>query len=156
MTNIIGFPGQASAMPTSPSFLHGWPFLAVIESEEECALPIRGRAHDDGPTIEINALYVTRADLEDRSKVALWLCPTLLHVCGTVLAEGLEATDGVGRFTSQRWRAFRSEVSRQTTMGWPQIVAAARREGVDYMADHLTASLFMENGLDDRLGDRHA
>ncbi|WP_095091019.1 hypothetical protein [Mesorhizobium sophorae] len=158
MTNIVRFPGRgsASAAPDSLSFLHGWRFLAVVESGEDYALPIRGIAHDDGPTIEINPVYITRADLEDRSRVVLWLCPTLMQICGALLAESLEASDGIGRFTTQRWRAFRSEASRHVTMDWREILASTRREGVGYMADHLTASLFMESGLDDRLGDHHA
>lgn len=130
-------------MPTTPSFLHGWPFLAVAENANDDALPIRGTAHDIGPVIETNPLYVSGADLEDWSIVAPWLCPP-------PLAESLQAPNGIGRFTSRRWRAFRKESARQTSMGWREILASTPRRG-GLHRDHLTACLLMDSRLNDRL-----
>lgn len=103
------------------------------------------------PLFEFDGHYVLSADIEEWTTAVLWLSPCLLHIAGTLLAESLDARDGIGRFRSRRWQAFRKEAARVTTMEWKEILAGARREGVDFMADHIAACLVVESNLADRL-----
>jgi hypothetical protein len=154
MTNVIQFPSRLEAMPSalsSPAFLHGWPFLAVIETDDTEALPIRGHARDNGPTIEFNPVYLCRESLEDWSIARHWLSPCLMQIAAAALAEGLDTADGIGRFSSPRWHAFHDAVACHMTMPWLKIIEATRREGVDFMADNAAACLIIESGLTDRL-----
>ncbi|TPL45335.1 hypothetical protein [Mesorhizobium sp. B2-4-6] len=166
MDNIIRFPviprpqrGPASPLPT---FLHCWAsFIAVIEAEEDEALPIRGRAADEGPQFEFDGHYVLSADVEEWSLAILWMSPSLMQIVGAVLAEALAAEDGIGRFNSDRWDAFRKEVVRATGMEWDRkpgdkgvrstILEAARRDGIDFEAEHIVDSLLVQSRMADRL-----
>ncbi|GAA2884329.1 hypothetical protein GGQ99_005128 [Aminobacter niigataensis] len=47
MTNVIQFPALSSR-----SFLARWPFLVIEEAQSLEPMPIRGRANDDGPSVE--------------------------------------------------------------------------------------------------------
>lgn len=155
MDNVIRFPVVARPIPvpvpTLPTFLHAWKdFIAVVEVDNE-ALPIRGRAADEGPQFEFDGHYVLSADVEDWDLAVLWLSPCLMQIASAVLAESLDAKDGIGRFNSSRWDAFRREVVQIMRMDWKEVLEGARREGVDFMADHVAANLLIESKLADRL-----
>jgi hypothetical protein len=168
MADIIRFPVIARPIPAIPAqplpeYLRGWtPYLAVVESDDDEALPIRGHATDDGPMIVFNPLYVALGDIEEWGIAALWLSPCLVQIAGTVLAEALAAEDGIGRFNSPRWTAFRNAIEEATGQVWDHkgphkasdgysILEAARREGLDFMADHIVAALLIETDLADYL-----
>lgn len=157
MDNIIHFPVIARPIPAGPvsplpAFLHVWrDFITVVEPEDE-VLPIRGRATDDGPQIEFDGHFVQSIDIEQWDIAILWLSPCLLQIAGTVLAESLAAKDGVGRFHGPRWIAFRREAVRTTGFDtWGGLLDAARREGVDFTADHITGCMIAESHLATRL-----
>ncbi len=168
MADIIHFPVIARPIPAadaqpSPEYLRGWlPFLAVVESDYgEEALPIRGRAEDEGPAIVFNPALVSPEDMEDSSIAVMWLSPCLMQVAGTVLAEALAAEDGIGRFRSGRWIAFRNAVEKATGQEWSgeenekgvtkTVLGVALRQGLDFAADHIVASLLIESKLYDYL-----
>lgn len=153
MTNIIQFPvpGTRQPAPTPlPTFLDGWEtFLKLVELEDIEALPIRGRATPEGPQIEFNGKFIEPDEFEYWDTAILWLTPCVMQIAGGALAESLAAPDGIGRFSSPRWESFRAAVAKHTTMEWPEIIKAARREGVDFIADHIAASLLVESSLVD-------
>ena len=139
-----------------PSYLHGWRFLSVIRSEDPEAIAFKAQAASEGPCIVVNPDFVTAEDLESPSKAILWVNAALNHIAHTVISECLWTGREIGRFDSPAWDLFRDEASRHTTMGWGDILKAARREGIDYMAEHVAACLFVESGLQSRLIGRMA
>mgnify|MGYP001240465107 CR=1 FL=1 len=140
--------GERAALP---SYLHGWRFLSVIRSDDPEALAFKAMAANEGPCIVVNPELVSHDDLESPSKALLWVCAALNHIAHAVISECLWTGHDIGRFDSPAWDLFREEASRHTTMGWSDIVMAARREGVDYMAETVAACLFVESGLQSRL-----
>lgn len=155
MTNIIKFPVPGTLQPATvplPAFLDSWEtFMKLVELEDVEALPIRGRATVEGPRIEFNGKFIEPDEFEYWDTAILWLTPCVMQIGGGALAEGLTASDNIGRFTSPRWESFRAAVVEHTAMTWPKIIEAARREGVDYMADTITASLLIESNLVDHI-----
>lgn len=137
-----------------PSYLHGWRFLSVIRSADPEAIAFKVSAETEGPSITYNPSFVSQEDLESPKNAMLWLCSALSHIAHVVLLECIDAKDDIARFVSPDWEAFRAAASLHTTMTWSEIVAAARREGVGYISEHVAACLFAESGLQDRLLDR--
>lgn len=140
--------GEKAALP---SYLHGWRFLTVIRSQDPEAIAFKAMAANEGPCIVVNPELVSQEDLESPSKALLWLCAALSHISHAVISECLWTGQEVGRFDSPSWELFRAEASRHTTMAWSDIIRAARREGVDFMAEHVAACLFVESGLQSQL-----
>ncbi len=124
MDNVIRFPVIARPAPATtaqpaPAYLQDWlPFLAVVECDHVEALPIRGHAEKEGPVIVYNPKFVALEDLEDWGLAMMWLSPCLVQIAGAVLAESVEAEDGIGRFRTRRWQAFRREVVRLMRQDW--------------------------------------
>jgi hypothetical protein len=134
-----------------PFFLHGWEFMAFIAADDDEAIAIRPSAALEGPAIIYNELFVSAAELEDRQEAKWWLLPSMFHIAYVVLRESLAAPDGVGRFTTAAWTTYRQAVCSYLTMAWSDVLTAARREGTDFMADHMANCLFVESGMRDRL-----
>lgn len=148
MSNIVKFPIPRRV----PSFIEAWaPFMIVLEAQGDEALPIRGRATAEGPQIEFCHKYINPDRIEDWTAAIFWLSPCVMQVAMAVLTEGLRSFDGIGCFSSPRWTAFRDAVSEEMTMEWNEILDAARREGVDFMADNIAANLIIESGIVDTL-----
>jgi hypothetical protein len=171
MTNLIQFPIVPRPFPPhdaqpAPEYLRGWlPCLAVAESDagpdDPEPMPIRGHAYDDGPAVVYYAPGIDASRMLESSAAMLWLSPCLLHIVSTVLTESLAAPDGIGRFVSPRWQAFRMAAACATGMMWDgdedkpgirqTLLRLARDEGVDFAAEYVAAALLVENGLFDRL-----
>ena len=142
----------ASVVPAPrPFFLHGWDFLGFVEAGDETAIPIRGVAASEGPMIIYNEYHLGSEQLEEPHFVEWWLPTAMFHITCTVLDESIASNDGIGRFRGDGWSTYRTAVHRHTSMEWPMFLAAARREGVDYIAEHAAQSLYFESGLRDRL-----
>lgn len=75
----------------------------------------------------------------------------MFHITHVVLHECLAAPDGVGRFTTAAWTVYRQAACRYSAMTWVEILNAARREGIEFMADHVANCLFVESGMRDRI-----
>lgn len=166
MADIIHFPVVARPIPTitaqpAPGYLRSWlPFLAVVACNDVEALPIRGHAEDEGPAIVYNPLHTAPEDMEDASIAMMWLSPCLLQIAREVLEESLAAPDGIGRFRSDRWEAFRKAVNRTFLPEWSgedkeatrtTVLRVARAEGLDFAADNIVAHLLIESRLNDYL-----
>lgn len=136
-----------------PSYLHGWRFLSLIVADDEEAIAMKAWASPQGPAIVVNPMFVAQEDLESPSHAVLWLPSSLTHIAHLSIIEALRCEDGVG-FTGDSWADFRETARRHTGMDWAEIVEAARREGVDYMAEHVAACMFVESGVQHRLMDR--
>ncbi|RUM99470.1 hypothetical protein EET67_00740 [Pseudaminobacter arsenicus] len=144
------------ARPTSnpvprPYFLHGWEFMAFIQANDDEAIAIRASTGLEGPAIVYNEFVVSAAELEDRDLAKWWLLPSMFHIAYVVLHECLSSPDGVGRFTTVAWTAYRQAVCRHSAMAWAQILNGALREGTEFMADHMANCLFVESGMRDRI-----
>jgi len=152
----IRIPGQSMGQQAAelPSYLHGWRFLSLLVSDDEEAIAFKAWAAPEGPAIVVNPMFVSAEDLESPSKAILWLCASLTHISHLSILEAVLSQDGVGRFQSPAWAEFREVACRHTGMEWKEIVAAAKREGVDFMAEHLAACMFCESGIQQSLYDR--
>lgn len=128
--------------------------MAFIEANDDEAIAIRASASVEGPAIIYNRLFVSAAELEHRELAKWWLLPSMFHLAHVVLNECLAAPDGVGRFTTVAWTAYRQAVCRYSAMGWDELLKAVRREGIEFMADHTANCLFVESGMRDRMGAR--
>ena len=148
MTNVITFPTRRA--DTFPYYLDRWPFITVVEAMNSDSLPIRGRADTDGPVIEYHPRHVEPEAINDPSIAFLWLSPCLMQIATAVIAESMKAVKAkkgsIGRFRSPRWHAFRKEVCARMGMEWREILDLAEREGIDWTADDMTASLLLEKG----------
>ena len=135
---------------SKPSYLSGWAFLSVMESDEEDALGFKAVAHPEGPRVEYNGAFFDAELLEDPSVALLWVPMALHGLCTELLHE----TDEEGLFAVSRWREMRETVCHHMCMTWEEIMAATEREGVRYMSETLASALFIESGLMDILTKR--
>jgi hypothetical protein len=163
MADLVQFPVVPRPIPaipaqSAPAYLQRWlPFLAVVEADDEDALPIRGHADDDGPAVIYSAPGIDPSRMEEPAAAMLWLSPCLLHIVSIVLTESLAAPDGIGRFVSPRWQAFRMAATCATGMMWDgdedkpgirqTLLSLAREEGVDFAAEHIAAAMLLESNL---------
>ena len=134
-----------------PYFLHGWEFIAFIEANDDESIAIRASAALEGPAVIYNESVVSAAELEDRALAKWWLLPSMFHIAHAVLQECLSSPDGVARFTTTAWTAYRQAVCCYSAMTWVEILNAAGREGIEFMADHMANCLFIESGMCDRI-----
>lgn len=139
-----------------PSYLHGWRFLTVLKSDDPEALAFKASAAAEGPMIVFNPDFVSHEELEAPDKAILWLCAALSHISYVVLSECLYTGEEIGRFSGTKWDQFRTAACQHAAMEWTDIVKAAKREGLDFMSEHVAACLFVESGLQDRLLSRIA
>lgn len=152
---VIHLSGQGIGYrATLPSYLHGWSFLSLIVAQDDEALAFKAWAAPQGPAIVVNPMFVSPEDLESPSKAILWLCAALTHISHIALIEAIQSDDGFGRFKSESWSEFRKAAGRHSGMDWNEIVASARREGIDFVSEHIAACLFVESGIQHRLLER--
>jgi hypothetical protein len=137
-----------------PSIIAGWTFLSVNEAEDPDALPIRTVVSSDGPELIYHPQMFPRSMIEESQYAMMWLPMMINHIACSILQASTSATDCIGRYTSDRWQAFRDHVSTSMSMAWNDIVKAARIDGITDIADHITASLFVEDGLQYALAAR--
>ncbi len=147
----VSHSGQVVALP---SFLHGWRFLTMLKSDDDEAIAFKASAANAGPTIIFNPAFVTPEELESPAKALIWLCSAMTHISYSVLIECLYTGEDMGRFSSKAWDDFRNAICQHTGMGWDEIITAAKREGVDFMSEHMAACLIAESGLQDLLIQR--
>lgn len=138
---------HAPANSNLPSFLRGWQFLSVVESDDAEALSIKAVPSANGPTISYNPAFIDAAHLEDPSAAMLWLPIALNHLCTEMLHE----TDSFGLFASNDWHRFRQLACHHMHMEWDEVLAATDCHGTTYMAEALASALFVESGLMDAL-----
>lgn len=138
---------HAPANSNAPSFLRGWQFLSVIESDDAEALSIKAVPASAGPTLEYNPAFIDADYLEDPSAAMLWLPIALNHLCTEMLHE----TDNFGLFKAGRWNRFKQLACHHMQMEWEEIMASTDRHGTSYMAETLASALFVESGLMDAL-----
>lgn len=135
-----------------PSYLSGWTFLSVVESEEEDAIGFKAVAHPDGPRVEYNSAFFNRELLEDPAVGLIWVPAALYGLC----TEMLHQVDEEGLFRSPKWSAMRNAACHHMCMEWSEIIDSTERRGVRYMAETLASALFIESGLMDILHKRQA
>lgn len=152
VSTVVSFAAHQRAAMSShaPSFLRGWTFLNVVESDDVESLSVKAVAEIEGPTIVINPSFVSTSFLEDAGAALVWLPIALNHLCTEMLHE----TDDSGLFRSDRWVQCRNTVCRHMHMGWDQILTGADTYGTNYMAEALASALFVESGLMDILISR--
>ncbi|MGY6709038.1 MAG: hypothetical protein ACXIVF_11990 [Rhizobiaceae bacterium] len=144
---------NAYGEPTKgPSFLHGWNFLIFVRGNEDAPM-LRELALDAGPAIVFNSHLIAAEQLDDPDAAVLWLAPVLHNLCRHLLEDGLHPFS-FWRFNSWRWCRFRNMLCRHASMNWEQVIAAAEREGVEWMADTLVQGALFESGFLDRLEGR--
>lgn len=139
-----------SACSGAPSFLRGWSFLRFETTSEPGSLTTCSVARRAAPTIVVNDCYATPERLENPAIAMFWLPMALNHLCTEMIHE----TDEHGLFASPNWRQFRETACMHASMTWDEVVEAADRLGVDYMAETLAQALFVESGLHESLHDR--
>jgi hypothetical protein len=137
-----------------PSIIAGWKFLFVGESDDPDSLPIRTVVSSAGPDVFYHPLTFPRSMIEEPSYTMMWLPMAINHIACCILHVSTSAIDGVGHYTSERWQEFREYVSSSMSMTWNDIVIAARIDGIAEIADHITSSLFIEDGLQIALARR--
>jgi hypothetical protein len=134
-----------------PFFLHGWDYLRFIEAGDFEALCLSGKAEVEGPAIVYNENFVDYEELENPHLVRLWPPQCLFHIAEKVLSESLASADGIGRFNTPAWSAYRNAICTHITMPWEDFLEAARREGIVFMAECAASCLTHENDLFNRL-----
>lgn len=137
-----------------PSIIAGWNFLRFEESKDVNSLPICVSATSDGPMIFYHPYTCPRSVVEDPCNAMLWLPMAINHIASASLYVSTRALDDIGEFTSESWQDFRKFVSRSMRMSWSEIVRAARLDGVSVIAESITSSLFIEDGLQFALARR--
>ena len=136
-----------------PSFLHGWDFLIFVRGDDDAPM-LRGLPLDAGPAIVFNNDIVSAEQLEVSETAVLWLAPVMHKLCCHLLEDALEPSS-FRRFNSRRWHHFRRMLCRHASMRWERVIEAARREGIEWMADTLVQGALSESGLQDRLERRN-
>jgi len=137
-----------------PSIIAGWKFLSFYESKDPDSLPICVTATSDGPDVFYHPYTCPRAIVEDPCNAMFWLPMAINHLASAVLYVSTSSADNIGGFTSNRWQDFREFVSKSMRMSWDEIVRAARIDGVPTIAESITSSLFIEDGLQFALARR--
>lgn len=138
---------RASMNSKSPSYLAGWSFLRVVESDDIESLSIKAVPSADGPMISFNPNFIEANYLEDPSAAMLWLPLALNHLCTEMLLE--DGEDGL--FRAKSWQDFRATACNHMHMEWDEVLASTDRLGTSYMAETLASALFVESGLMDVL-----
>jgi hypothetical protein len=138
---------RVSMNSKSPSYLAGWHFLRIVESDDIEALSIKAVPSADGPTISFNLNFIEADYLEDSSAAMLWLPLALNHLCTEMLLE--DGEDGL--FRARHWQDFRSTACSHLKMEWDDVLASTDRLGTSYMAEALASAMFVESGLMDVL-----
>jgi hypothetical protein len=124
--------------------LAGWMgCFEVVADAGEFGLPMRPRAHADGPELVCGFDSIPEG-LSEPALMHVWL-PMLLHHAVAAAIE--DQLSGSRRLTTGRWPRFKGLCGRSAGMAWGDIVAAARRDGVDATADWVATSLYVEDGL---------
>lgn len=149
MFSINGY-GQSMQRP---SFLHGWDFMIFVRGNEDAPV-LRELALDAGPAVVFNSHLIAAKQLEVPDTAILWLAPVMHSLCRCLLEDGLKPSS-LRRFNSRRWSGFRNMLCRHTCMSWENVIAAARREGVEWMAETLAQGALFDSGFLDRLEGRN-
>lgn len=135
------------AASPGPSIVAGWQFLTVVASHDPDALPIRAVTDVDGPCVVYHPELFPRPMIESPTSAMIWLPLVIGHISQAVLYEATGSEDCVGNLRSNRWEEFRRHACRATSMSWPEIVHAARVDGIDKTAEYMTSSIFVEDGI---------
>lgn len=147
------FSNNGSGQPMqNPWFLHGWDLLYIVRGNADAPM-LRELALDTGPAVVYNSHLIATDRLEDPDTIVLWLAPILHKLCCHLLDDSLKSPPN-RRFASRRWIAFRNTLCRYACMSWENVVAAARREGIPWMADTLVEAVLFESGFLDRVEGR--
>lgn len=137
-----------------PSVIAGWDFITVTAAKDPDALPLHTVASTSGPDVFYHPQLFPRSIVEDPHYVMIWLPMAINHIACSILYVSTAAADNVGEFTSDRWQNFRDFASSSMKMTWEEIVNAARLDGVAATAEYMTASLFVEEGVQNALARR--
>lgn len=154
MNNNTDRKGELSGMLTKPSIFHGWQFIHVLEDSDDEAISIKPVAGEDGPSIYINPELMSFDCLEKPETSRFWIPMTLYHLCHSLLSECSKAADSVGKYTSKRWAEFMAVVEKHMSMSWTEIMDMTKREGINYVADFMASSLFVESGIQNKIHAR--
>ena len=143
------FSDNGSGRPTkNPLLLPGWDFLYIVMGSADAPI-LRELALDTGPTVFYNSRFISTDRLEEPETIVLWLAPILHNLCCQLLEDSLKSPRS-RRFTSGRWNGFRNTLCQHASMGWDQVIAATREEGIPWMADTLVEAALWESGFLDR------
>lgn len=136
-----------------PGYLQGLKFLHLMKGDDEAPM-LRGLALETGPLVVFNRYMVDAKQLEEPDFAVLWLAPVFHQLCCQLIQDSLEDSQP-RRLNSRRWRGFRNTLCQHACMSWGDVIAAARREGIEWMADTLTQALLFESGFLDRLNGQN-
>jgi hypothetical protein len=143
MGEVIEFPLRT----TRAVLLRYWPFIQIREAEDMEACALRGWAEPSGPSIVFSNAVVGPDPVDDPSMAVMWLVPCLMQIASELIADDLVTARETSRFTSDRWAAFREIAAAEMAMSWEDVRRSARRQGVDFTAEHLATCMIVESGL---------